>query len=397
LMDMEGSTADFAARYPPLTSLKRAKTLGSLRTEPSRADKHEETSSSTVSTLSRYPSLSQLEQHRHMTGTSRPRPREPTRLERHRAFVRAQYHRFDSLPKGYRTPSVEDATDLEDKPFENKAAGPAKPDGGVDALLPGAWPEPSTPGVNASVPESSGAFFNRMAQNGRSGQSQPKSPALSCRTTSPLADCFSPVNNNLRRAQTVTASNPAARLNGPFDPMTGVPDLRSEASTSQMMANAIPAMLPQRSLTQHQPTRTRQAPARPTVVAPQNTLWNNSPHSRQVPLSHRPIPLHRAPMPGAFPYPPIPQPRPVSGNNHFLRQMRSEPNFIVPTPAARPDMNSEVSDCVKSLRNMGYGVTDANEDARLPMYASATSSNVSEAIEMIEEDRRAAEAIMARR
>jgi len=49
-----------------------------------------------------------------------------------------------------------------------------------------------------------------------------------------------------------------------------------------------------------------------------------------------------------------------------------------------------VNECIKLLKTMGYGLGDSNELARLTVCASAAAGNVEEAIELIEEDRRAA-------
>ena len=55
-----------------------------------------------------------------------------------------------------------------------------------------------------------------------------------------------------------------------------------------------------------------------------------------------------------------------------------------------PQSTKKIQDCVKTLRQMGYGMSDPNEMARLSVYASATGGNVVEAVDMIEEDRQAA-------
>lgn len=415
LMDMEASNADFAARFPPLTSLKRAKTIGSLRQESSK-NEAEGSSGGANSALRRYPTIGQFEEGKRSETKSRLSLAMARRLRLHQ----------QQAVRGYKSPSVEDTSDSDDKAQSKKAAEPVKaasPKETSESVLPGAWPEKSSAILDADGSESSGDFFNRMARftamepdHGRS-----RSPALSCRNTSPLNDPFHPSVGALRRAQTVTASNPAARLNGPFDPMSGAPGPRDGPNARNIARPAQQTNLPRRSLTQHQSTHALRPTARPAPIPQQSTLWNNFPHPSQTPMLHRPAPWtqhgQRPPMPGAFPYPPVPQPRPAPSNDHFLRHMRSEPQFS--TSAPRPTTDPGVSECIRSLRAMGYGLTDPNEDARLPMvsplpsppfpnllydcitdsdfqYASATFGNVSEAIEMIEEDKRAAKAIMSR-
>lgn len=79
----------------------------------------------------------------------------------------------------------------------------------VSRPLPGAWPEAKaeTAPVLPASKESSGAFFNRMT--GRMRQTDEESalkPAVS-----------------LHRANTTASTNPASRLNGPFDPNLPLP------------------------------------------------------------------------------------------------------------------------------------------------------------------------------
>lgn len=54
---------------------------------------------------------------------------------------------------------------------------------------------------------------------------------------------------------------------------------------------------------------------------------------------------------------------------------------------------TKVDECVKQLRQMGYGASDPIEAARLDVYAGAAAGDVVEAVDMIEEDREAAEAM----
>ena len=53
---------------------------------------------------------------------------------------------------------------------------------------------------------------------------------------------------------------------------------------------------------------------------------------------------------------------------------------------------SKVDDCVRTLRQMGYGM-NLNEAARLNVYAGAAAGDMMEAIDMIEEDRKVAESM----
>jgi hypothetical protein len=59
----------------------------------------------------------------------------------------------------------------------------------------------------------------------------------------------------------------------------------------------------------------------------------------------------------------------------------------VPTRVAEP---SKIEECVDKLKQMGYGMGNANEMGRLHLYAAAAKGNVVEALEMLEEEREAA-------
>lgn len=366
LMDMDASSADFATRFPPLTSLKRAKTIGTLRHEASGSTKQAEPHLSTKSALTRYPSIGQFEQVKRsdravhsMAGLSQRRQddRSPS-LRQHPQQGSDNYH----------SPSVEDASDSEGKTVANKAVEPTliRPNEPSQSTPTGTWPEHGTGHMDASAAESSGTFFNRMAGIARSkpDATMPQSPALSCRTTSPLADPFHPSIGALRRANTVTASNPAARLNGPFDPMSGTQGSREEGFDA--------SCVPQRSATQYGPGRSRSSlfPREEAPFPQQNLMWNGfmQPHLPTGTWPTTAVPnTHLAPMPGAYPYPPVPLPASSPGVDYLGQRLRGGPSFGAPVP--RPTTDPGISECIKTLRAMGYGMIDSNEDARLPMVS----------------------------
>jgi hypothetical protein len=66
----------------------------------------------------------------------------------------------------------------------------------------------------------------------------------------------------------------------------------------------------------------------------------------------------------------------------------------VPTRVEGP---SKVDECVDKLKQMGYGMGNANEMGRLDVYAAAAKGNVVEALEMLEEEREAARGLGGRR
>ena len=399
IMDLETSNAEFTARYPPLMSLRRAKTVNELHKKagPATADN---SATTTKAALTRYPSIGQLEAQRRVTED----PRKAQVLTMQADMLRRR-ERQKAEPSShfYRAPSVEedDGAPIASGPlFANAerrdlASSVTKP-------LPGSWPEPRQDESHLSpANESSGAFFNRMAGIKDSSPVAPRavSPALSCRTTSPPEDPYFPPTG-LRRAQTVTASNPAARLTRPFDPLSNAP--RLEPSRQQPSAGP----LPQRSSTVQHPRRPEPNSTRSTVGGP-STLWSNFPRSAQVPMIQPPQPpAVQQIRPPHFPRPIWPNTSNTSASvnppNHFPRHMRSEPNFHYPAPTPQrsgrngffpPSSISKVDECIKTLRAMGYGMNDPNEGARLSVYAGAAAGDVLEAIDMIEEDREAAQAI----
>lgn len=364
LMDEDSSSAEFIARFPPLASLKRARTIGALRRE-SKQDEQPSLNGSAKAALTRYPSIGQLESRR--TGADTLQSRHWRRLSASKPpSANGQDSIKDRSLRGYRKPTVQEDPEAQ---LGTKNPSNSNVQGSAEGPLPGAWPERSTVAPDAALYESSAEFFDRMIADAKSTV---KSPILSCRNTGPPEDFFALPTNTLRRAQTVTASNPAARLNGPFDPLDVAP----------------PAAAPRRSLTQRQPVRPQPVPAAPApMIAPNpTTLWNN--FNRQVPMlnaqSHTYTSYQPPRMPGAFPYPPVPQPHVQS-----VRHMRSEPNF---NPQQNVDVR--VNDCVKTLKTMGYGSGNPYEATRLPIYAGAAAGDVLEAIEMLEEDRSAAKHMM---
>jgi hypothetical protein len=354
LMDEDASNVDFAQRYPPLISLKRARTIATLRKESTKDDPAN-LAGSTKSALTRYPSIGQLESRRE--SGSYPWRRGPgSKMQ----LPNAQDGLKDRSLRGYRKAAVED----EPKGAQPDPAGAAVIDLGVtqkptethDSPLPGAWPT----AAGADSLNDSLRLKRYLTQEDTSAG--PVSPTLSCRITSPPPASFDQPINTLRRAQTVTASNPAARLTGPFDPMNAAPSY--QAQTDTMRTNS----MPRRSLTQLLPR------LETDVTDSQGARWANR---RQRHAAYQ-----RAAMPGSFPSGPVPQNQ--SQQSHHLR---SEP-----TSVQQKDM--EINNCVRTLKNMGYA-SNSNEESRLAVYAAAASGDVLEAIDIIEEERRAVKDIMS--
>lgn len=156
ILDDPSEDADFTARYPPLRSIRRAR--------------------STLDTSTRdYQPATRTEpfsvQYRPSPSPYMPPPPKP--------------HSWD-LERGRWHPQIDDV-----ERYQNNEV-PAKP-------VPGAWPDvknDSAYSLPAST-ESSGAFFDRMTGRNKLNES---------------SKC------GIQRSHTTASSNPASRLNGPFDP-----------------------------------------------------------------------------------------------------------------------------------------------------------------------------------
>ena len=440
ILDLETSDPDFSVRYPPLMTLRRARTVGELNRRsmsPPRAVANTQTA------LSRYPSIDQLEKKR-----EKKAPDAFTRLEE----IRASWNGRDSIAtkstvtkeegnpeasgaemaiKKAQQPVVEDAEDI-DLPAKTAQASnflaPTEKHTFDDELpqssvkrsvslsdpipcsaqqLPGAWPETSIDNTISNPPprnESSGAFFERMTRNRPfSGPN----PTLDTPTdVRPLSgqrpsgyryvDPNRPLDlyrrpdqiGGLRRSQTVTASNPAARLTRPFDPMVpsvvGTSDLDARSSMSGFRPS-VPLFpretveLPRRSGTERQHRRRQHWSERFAAAY-------RPPFDPFAPEESSASPRHQPPPPSFGP-----------------RPMRSVPQFHVgydpntwgmASPARHsttelPPPRSKVDECVAQLRGMGFGASDPHEASRLNVYAGAAAGDVLQALDMIEEDRKA--------
>ncbi|RMZ85259.1 hypothetical protein DV738_g153, partial [Chaetothyriales sp. CBS 135597] len=387
IMDIESSNPDFTARYPPLTSLRRAQTVTEV------VKKNQDTASSNVGSttkaaLSRYPTIHQLETQRRVAGSSGRDPVAAMQadMRRHRKQLKADFQSHDNRGQSVEDPDVHGSLQhLLPRPPPSARAVPieTKP-------LPGSWPEMRSDheGVGPAT-ESSGAFFNRMAGIKSFGAvpKRPHSPTLSSHATNSPADEDFPLIG-LRRAQTVTASNPAARLTRPFDPLVNTPPLELPKQHESPLSH--------RSLSlQHHRYGGTAGPGAPLPTLSQPQV--PSPVPLPITQHHPPRLAH---MWDGFQYTPVPQ---CPAPSVSLRL----PDFRDPSLTLRRNDNQEssslrisslpsaiqrVDECVKTLTSMGYGL-EANEAARLHIYASAAAGNLGEAIDMIEEDRQAAEAL----
>ena len=361
ILDLENSDPDFSTRYPPLMSLRKSKTISSLADRsrsPFLANINPEAA------ISRFPSLSQIE-HEARSDRRTEAPREDPDVSRRRwSFVKES----ENLQQPAALPKLV----IPGRPIVDTA--PVTP-----PKLPGAWPEPRPEADGPTLPtseESSGAFFDRMTRS-RSPEPATRSyryiPAhlrhpgtqyVPRHLCEPLNVDTTNVPRHLRhtgsmgtmapqlgRSKTVTAANPAARLTRPFDPLEDARQSR-DANT-----------LPRRSGTE----RYRRRPYNDSFTGAGRMPWEAFEHH--------------------------PQPDRSTGARHELRPSRRDAK-----PPNGADQSSigfgfgisdEVGNCVRQLRDMGYGHRSPHEASRLSIYAAACNGDVMDAVEMIEEDRKA--------
>ncbi|KAK5061044.1 hypothetical protein LTR84_007585 [Exophiala bonariae] len=445
ILDWETSDPDFSTRYPPLLSLRKAKSVSGIHGRgqfPSSSGD----SLPAGSALSRFPSINQLEQQSRSQG----KPQDAS-LKQGNASSSGS---TGSTPKSttYKKPAVEDtrtADPLDASPREIsvKQLNLPRPSWSPKSL-PGSWPEPKGGDAQSSQchistkPMSLPSRHIQIAETNDDAFVHP----LPGRLSSPVSETYSRAPIFPRRHQTVSSANPAARLNGPFDPLANFPALQPRPQRSQPDLKLphnignnrptfepgqihIPGAFPQRSRTVHHTERYKPHPGfnypnnypSPLVYGP-----NYRSYASNVAPSLSPLPRLDTTRPDFHRQTP-PQTTSDVANNHMFNPAlqrptrsdtqpqplvaeRSEPNlsdFIArppPTNVTMPTTRSPyfrappveqmasattaVKECIHTLRSMGYG-NDAHELARLNVYAGAAAGNIEDAIEMIEEDREA--------
>ncbi|KAL9625561.1 MAG: hypothetical protein Q9160_000274 [Pyrenula sp. 1 TL-2023] len=224
--------------------------------------------------------------------------------------------------------------------------------------IPGSWPQQE---ADHLAEESSGQFFERMT-------------GLSS-------------SNHLTRSNTVTASNPAARLPGPFDPLSDLAHTLREQKRRQAKTedrtNA-GASLIGRANTERVSSSRR--PYSETFTGAGRVPWEafvpiakNHPQNAKAPFEHGPeqVTGARAPVPSRRdPWPAVR----FDGGSQASH----------PIQAAQKD---KYDHCVDRLKEMGYGMMDPVVHDRLRLFAVASEGNVEGAVDMLEEEREASRSL----
>jgi hypothetical protein len=240
-----------------------------------------------------------------------------------------------------------------------KSTGSKKPEEESPQSVPGSWPPQSEP-----IAESSGEFFARMT-----GLRAPRTE-----------DSIPEPKSQLSRAKTVTASNPAARLLGPFDPMS----------------NSLTAT--------HQDEGLRRS-ATDRVANRRGFDGNRRPYSEHFSgdgrMGWESFLQQYEKTPGSFPkneetdsqrqYPSLPKFEPTRRQTRPGRPSQHRPILRVETgrPNPRPREKTKSERCLDHLRMLGFGSAEDGGEERLVIYAEAADGNLEAAIEMIEEERKA--------
>lgn len=157
--------------------------------------------------------------------------------------------------------------------------------------------------------------------------------------------------DSLRRSNTTLTSNPAARLTSPFNPL-------SDRSPQ------FPGPIPRRSATERRPHRVAH-----TTYANHWLTPRGDRHHGHVEREASPFQNYDS-TPGSFPI--------EAHQNQSPSSEMTDPSGIIGL-------------CLKHLVALGYAADTSRDASRLRVYAEAANGNLEEAIEMIEEERKAYE------
>jgi hypothetical protein len=483
ILDLETSDPDFSARFPPLMTVRRSKTMESLR-QRSRSPNNRMRSRQDA--LKRFPSLVQLERRKDMDSYQYQRNGDEDRRmtsakgeeqpvsDMHRAW-------FEDLGAKTAEPVKNEFSHQCDEVEEVIAAV------GRDIVeasnevrrLPGAWPEVQ---VASKVPlptstESSGAFFNRMTGQAviperRQPTPFPEPQIPRWQSAGYMGGHATQKLKQVERAQSMASLNPSATLTTPFDPLlsstivsdsveTGTKSM-SPPSLESASADTGPAFATYQNEKDNLYGMPPSNSGRDPYVIPRRnhhstfsrtdgvhrSATEKMPHRR--PYSHRYSGAGRLPWEnfedhtfdlrtGSFLQRqerarraadrPIPQPATTSDadtrqwtlpeySSRAPAPARQNPTHPIKLPsdlhkrvndyraglrhrALMPTVGiakqSKINDCIRQLRIMGFGNDDENEASRLSVYAGATGGDIFEAVEMIEEDRKAGSSFAGRR
>ncbi|KIW75249.1 hypothetical protein Z517_12023 [Fonsecaea pedrosoi CBS 271.37] len=392
ILDSPPSESDFLTRYPPLSSLRKSVSVSGLQSTPASSS-HYQPSSSLKSVFARYPSIEQLEEK--SPANLQPAPSSKQRFSHLVSPTWPPVQPARKKTDVYKKPTVEDEDEhvrslLADLGERKKAPGVQGAPKWPTVPLPGAWPEPkleqqpepkreeqknkesATTADDSTVSKDLPWWLQQESRG-------PFSGGLSQRAGSPDDMIYSRGSIFPRKSQTVSGTNPAARLNGPFDPLAHIPVLQPRPQRSQpdlsaskvgflntRVNPAMPGFAPQRSQTLHHTDRYKPRDAapyqNPRLSSWENYLKNNRsttatsslpyypllnpfsdwPTSRFQPTStfSRPVPPATRPPVVSAPRPPRPfnGTLPSSGPHMYSLTSGSPPSQAQLPQASRPEI-----------------------------------------------------------
>ena len=438
ILDDSNEDPDFTARYPPLRSVRRARST--IESRSYRNDKPY-ISSQPMKNATGEVSLDDLPT---ASWKRTPRPRFDENDAYHWAQPSKQFTResaaLPDMPRvGFHgiNPYKIDASQVSTKPIDTPRSNHLDSQltdeinrptfdlsESVYKPLPGAWPD-----VKPEA-ESSGAFFNRMtAQKATIQSNKPLQRANTTALSNPASRL-----KGLQRATTDVSSNPASRLTGPFDPgFPYQPSSDKNTSSTNPWSNR-----PRRHLSERVRHRHEEPKEKSRLSNFREELRRDMPESSSRAENYRAGLRHHRSVPHFNPYMsslprsinsgPIPkmsmdtlrdQSRAEFGPR--LSAIRQKPsmratvedvmNQSTPREILQPQFNHSVPNipgsfstlparptqplhdnkhdkCVEQLKMCGFGLDDDILKDRLHVYAVAANGDVQEAVEMIEEDRR---------
>lgn len=279
ILDAETTDPDFSVRYPPLMSVRKSKSVGGLHAK-TKTDQIGSSALHTMSALTRYPSIPQFEEQNRAKVASALHPKESESLAIH-PLNNGSAHSHTSPSSGADTisPTIEKKS-KQQKPASGVALDDKTKASRPVRKIPGSWPESHSHDWFGPKPFLDGISLPTGCYHAHD---------LSARVSSPGIESYYRAPIFPRRNQTVSGTNPAARLNGPFDPLASLPSLRPRAQKSQpnlmepqpkpkpdeqKPKTEVPNRLPQRGHTVHHTDRGRAPPATAPSLALRPTLWD---------------------------------------------------------------------------------------------------------------------------
>ncbi|EXJ73643.1 uncharacterized protein A1O5_03405 [Cladophialophora psammophila CBS 110553] len=241
IIDSQRSDSDALTRYPPLPSLRKAVSISGLHSKPGPSGSRQ-CGLGTSSALSRYPSIGQFEEQ------SRAKSQVDSDSDYYSRWPSSIWPFIPPTPKKtdvYKKPTVED----EDEPVSTlqaeltgKTKAPAIQDvpKSTTVSVPGAWPDQKPDqkcdyagykGLNTMV--APGNLSKDILQRFSERRRDSVTGGLPQRPSSPVGTTYARGPIFPRKSQTISGINPAARLNGPFDPLAHIPALQPRPQRSQ--------------------------------------------------------------------------------------------------------------------------------------------------------------------